>query len=41
MQKTVDLPPGIKPAISSPHMPPALEALRLAEGLSGEKPGRA
>ena len=25
----------------SPHMPPALEALRLAEGLSGEKPGRA
>ncbi len=25
----------------SPHMPPVLEALRLAEGLSGEKPGRA
>jgi len=25
----------------SPHMPPALEALKLAEGLSNEKPGRA
>lgn len=25
----------------SPHMPPVIEALRLAEGLSGEKPGRA
>ena len=24
----------------SPHMPPALEALKLAEGLTGEKPGR-
>jgi len=25
----------------SPHMPSALEALKLAEGLTGEKPGRA
>ena len=24
----------------SPHMPPALEALKLAEGLTAEKPGR-
>ena len=24
----------------SPHMPPALEALKLAEGLTSEKPGR-
>jgi len=27
--------------LRSPHMPPAIEALKLAEGLAGEKPGRA